>query len=123
MPWFRVDDRFWSHPKVLACPLPALGLWIRAGSWCAEQLTDGLVPRPALVMLGGRPRDAAALVEAGLWLVEGDGWRFHDWETYQPTRAAVEAERAATGARVAAWRKRKRKRDGDDDGPTLAAVP
>lgn len=125
MPWFKVDDGFWSHPKVIACPLPAIGLWVRAGSWSAQQLTDGVIPRVALQMLGARPKDAAALVTAGLWVVEGQGWRFHDWETYQPTRATVEAERAATAARVAAWRQRKRKPGGgggDDGGPDLRVV-
>lgn len=123
--WFKVDDGFWCHPKVLSCPPAALALWVRAGSWSAAQLTDGRVPRSALAMLGGKPATAAALVTAGLWAVDGaDGWRFHGWEDYQPTRATVEAERAATAARVAAWRERNRKKGrGDDDAPPLAAVP
>ena len=93
MPWFRVDDRFAMHPKAVAAGNTALGLWVRAGSWCAQLLTDGHVPRGMLPALSGRPRDAQALVDAGLWVVTADGWSFHDWDTFQPSRANVEALR------------------------------
>ena len=65
MPWFKVDDSFWGHPKRVACPPAALGLWVTAGSWCGQQLTDGHVPKHMLSVLGGKPKDAAALVSAG----------------------------------------------------------
>lgn len=43
MTWFKVDDKMWSHPKVLHASSLALGVWVRVGSYCADQLTDGLV--------------------------------------------------------------------------------
>jgi len=123
MPWFKVDDGFAFHPKAVAAGNAACGLWARAGSWCAQQLTDGHVPKHMLAALGGKPKDAAALVAVGLWEATGTGWKFHQWNEpgRQPTREEVEADRAAAAARVAAWRQRKRAaRDG---GPDLAAVP
>jgi len=35
------------------------------------------------------------LVRVGLWRNEGSGYRVHDYEQYQPTKAQVEADRAA----------------------------
>lgn len=122
MPWFKVDDGFWSHPKCLALPAPSLALWVRAGSWSAQQMTDGVVPRTALPMLGAKPKDAAVLVDVGLWETTDVGWRFHDWDAYQPTRAQIREEREATAERVRQWRAR-RKGKGGDDPPDLAAVP
>lgn len=94
MPWFRVDDRFAMHPKVIAAGNTAIGLWVRAGSWSAQLLTDGQVPRGPLAALGGKPRDAQSLVDAGLWTVTETGWSFHDWDGFQPSRAEVEQLRA-----------------------------
>lgn len=108
MSWFKVDDGFWAHPKTLALPAPAVALWVRAGSWSAQQLTDGHVPRSALAILGAKPRDAAHLVTAGLWTTEAEGWRFHDWKEYQPSRADVAERRERTAEKVRSWRERKR---------------
>lgn len=93
MPWFKVDDTLYGHPKWLAAPPAARALWVAAGSWCGAQANDGHVPRHALVMFGARPRDAADLVRAGLWDEDGDGWRFHDWLDYQPSSEEVEEKR------------------------------
>ncbi len=104
MTWFKVDDGFWAHPKCVATPPTALALWVRAGSWSAQQLTDGFIPSIVLPMLQAKPKDAAALVDAGLWLTEDGGWRFHDWDAYQPTREQVNERRKKTAERVKAWR-------------------
>jgi len=104
MPWFKVDDGLWGHPKwlALAGKPGARALWVTAGSWSAANLTDGQVPRHVLVVLGGKPKDAAALVEVGLWLVEAGGWSFHQWTEpgRQPTREDVEAKRAEARDRM-----------------------
>lgn len=112
MTWFKVDDQLWGHPKWLACSPPARALWITAGSWCAAQLTDGLVPRHVLPVLVGRPRDAAELVENRLWTVVPEGWRFHDWSDFQPSKAQVEKERADARERM---KNLRQGRKGSDD--------
>ncbi len=99
MTWFRVDDEFGSHPKVVRIPrvrrAQAIGLWLLAGTWCARHLTDGHLPAELVAELGGKPIDAAALVTAGLWHAEEGGYVFHDWSPIQPTKAEVEAKRTA----------------------------
>lgn len=112
MAWFKVDDAFALSPKVIAAGNAATGLWVRAGSWCMQQLTDGHVPKDMIPALGGKPRDAQKLVETGLWHPEPGGYRFHDWAEYQPTRTKVQQEREATKQRVEQWRKNK-KQDGN----------
>lgn len=111
MTWFKVDDSFWAHPKVIALSDAALALWLRAGSYCAQQLTDGHVQRGALMMLRGNAFAADDLVHAGLWHETATGYVFHDWEKYQPTRASVEAEREA-------WRERKSRSRGNPERVT-----
>lgn len=86
MPWFKVDDKLAFHPKVLAAGNTAIGLWIRAGAWAADQLTDGHIPAQMIPVLGGKPADARRLVDAGLWDRTPNGYQFHDWDDYQPTR-------------------------------------
>ena len=102
MPWFKVDDAFWSHEKVIELSPEAGWLWTRAGSYCAHHLTDGLVKRQVLALLGSTPEIAAELVSAGLWDRASDGFCFHDWAEYQPTRDEVQTKRDA-------WKERQRK--------------
>src|SRR4051812_35973880 len=107
MPWFKVDDNLAFHHKVVAAGNPAIGLWARAGSLCAQQLTDGFVPDHMVAAMGTLAQ-AKRLVEVGLWdRVEG-GYSFHGWAERQPSKAHVEAERAAAAERMRAARERKR---------------
>ena len=95
MPWFRVDDQLHAHPKPNKAGLAAMGLWTLAGSHCMSYLTDGVVER---WWVESKPRGvklAARLVAAGLWHEHPDGWVFHDWEEFQPTREQILAERGA----------------------------
>ena len=113
MAWFKVDDKLHSHPKRHRAGLRAMGLWVVAGSWCGDQLTDGFIPRDMLTALGGKPADAKALVDAGLWEARPDGWSFHDWAGQNPTRYDVETQRAEWRRRqVEARERRKAEREG-----------
>lgn len=107
MTWFKVDDNLFFHSKVLAAGNPAMGLWVRAGSWSGCHLTDGFVP-DAIARSLGTPAEAERLVRANLWTEVPGGYWFHEWHEYQPTRAEKEAERAETRRRVAEHRARKR---------------
>lgn len=107
MTWFKVDDNLAFHAKVVAAGNPALGLWVRAGSWSAQQLTDGFVPDHMLAALGTK-QQAQRLVDVRLWeRVEG-GYTFHEWELRQPSRGDVEAERAAARDRMREMRAKKK---------------
>lgn len=106
MPWFKVDDRFWSHPKTAGLSDAATALWLRAGSWSSGHLTDGRIPVSMLRFFRARRRSADELVDAGLWSDVGDAFVFHAWDEYQPSKSQVEAKREATRNRVNAWRER-----------------
>jgi hypothetical protein len=120
MTWFKVDDQLAFHPKIIACTPTAIALWVRAGAWSAGHLTDGCLPAAMISPLGYRRRDAEKLVEVGLWEAHRDGYRFRNWDEYQPTKAQVEEEREQNKARQQAWRDRRRNsvRNGVTDGVT-----
>ncbi|MGN6245140.1 MAG: hypothetical protein ACTHQ3_15920 [Motilibacteraceae bacterium] len=99
MAWFKVDDNLTFHHKVVAAGNPAMGLWVRAGAWCALQLTDGLIPDHMLAALGTKGQ-AERLVSVGLWERVDGAYRFHAWCERQPSKADVEAERAAARLRM-----------------------
>lgn len=107
MTWFKVDDGFHSHPKVLACSLAAVGLWARAGSWCSDhEGTRGEIPNAVLSMFGAKPKLAQELVDAGLWDKTETGWRFHDWDIYQPSAEELEEKRRKNAEKQQRWRER-----------------
>jgi hypothetical protein len=109
MAWFKVDDRLHSSRKILSIPrsvrLSSVGLWTLAGSWSAHEELDGLVPDYMVTELGGTPRLVAALVTAGLWIEVREGSQFNKWQEYQPTRADLDAVRAASAERKREYRK------------------
>lgn len=82
MPWFQVDDQLPVHKKVMAAGNAAMGLWVRAGSWCQQNLTGGFVPTHVVKTLGTFGQ-AKALVTAGLWHPVTGGYHFHDWDEHQ----------------------------------------
>lgn len=111
MAWFRVDDQFGSNPKVMQIPRSerhaCLGLWLHAGVWSAQQLTDGRVPGYMLEELGANLSHRDRLVAVGLWQVDGDDVVFNDWADYQPSRADVLAMRDKERRRKEAYRQKK----------------
>jgi hypothetical protein len=97
MPWGRLDDSFYDHPKLdllgrnrLAC----VGLHALAISWCNRFLTDGQVPRARVRRLGGTVELADCLVKAGLWeRSEGGNYRIHDFGDYNESADYVRTKR------------------------------
>ena len=108
MPWFKVDDGFHGHPKVVELSLAAVGIWTLTGSWCAKYLTDGLVGSKTIARMGGSDAESSELVDAELWIDTGDGFQFKDWHDYQPLKVDIEAERFAAQERMRAVRSKKK---------------
>ena len=105
MPWARFDDKFYAHPKTYRLGklrLPAIGLHLLAVTWSCDQLTDGVIPEDALVMLGGTPAVAQALVHAGMWhhSEERREYLIHDFIDYNKSRDQVLRDREK-------WRERQ----------------
>jgi hypothetical protein len=100
MSWFKVDDGFLTHPKVFGIKAGPLALWLRAGLWCAKELTDGVMSARAVKALEAKPAHIQELVERGLWEPYGDGFRIHNFLKYQPSRAQVLKTRNETLQRV-----------------------
>lgn len=98
MPWFRLDDSFYSHPKVIAAGNEAVGLFVRCGTYAAQHLTDGFV-RQDVALLYGSAELAGTLVRTKLWHRARGGWQIHDYLDYNPSREAVENERKAAAER------------------------
>lgn len=129
MVWFRVDDHLHSHSKSIRAGTEAMGLWILAGSWSAAEESDGWVPGYMLPRLAGVGAEALAtkLVESGLWEDDWDGtehgYRFHQWEEHQPTRAQLDARREQGRERM----RRARAQGGDvrthSEGTADAVTP
>lgn len=109
MTWFKVDDSFHSHPKVLASSPAALGLWVVAGSWSGANLSDGFIPDHVLPrLLPDAGTLAKELSAAGLWRRVRGGYRFHDWGHFNPKREVIEEERKAARERMQKLRTARR---------------
>lgn len=111
--WFKVDDSFFSNPKTAMLSDGATALWLRSGSWSAQQLTGGFIPARMLPMFRGSDDSVTELCDAGLWErdSERDGYRFHDWNDYQPDGEEVDALRRkrSEAGKMGANRRWKRK--------------
>lgn len=131
MSWVRIDDGFTDHPKIAR--IGPIGAWIQlqALCYCNKNLTDGFVPFGIARSFAGRNqrvdernrvwetgehsgmqgKDMAdvdwlqLLCDAGVWEPVPGGYRIHDFDDYQPSKAEVLKERER-------WVERKRRSRG-----------
>jgi hypothetical protein len=110
MTWFKLDDQFPDHPKVVAAGADAAWLFVAAGCYAAKHATDGRVPKTMLLRLTDQKNPqklTARLIEVGLFHDRGDEIEVHDFLDYNPSKAETEARRDAkriAGAKGAAIR-------------------
>lgn len=118
MTWFRVDDGFPDHPKLEALEddpemwKGALAVWVAIGCDSSKRLTDGHITTGRLRRITPLRDEALViadrLVELGLWERTEDGYSFHDWLEYQPSREEVEEERQRNADRQRRHREKVR---------------
>ncbi|MFF3886575.1 mucin-2 [Streptomyces sp. NPDC001914] len=127
MTWFKVDDTAHTNPKLLKAGNAALGLWVRAGAYAAQHLTEGVIPGVVAQLYGTAPQ-ARKLVASGLWHAPGHDctrceqppagdYVMHDFLIYNPTRARVEDDRAAAAERQKRARERAAEQRNQERNP------
>jgi hypothetical protein len=149
--WARLDDAILDNPKIIAAGPIGLLLHVAAITWCARNLTDGLIPKRrvrTLVCLDGIgtalaappacgpeedrfwPLDAdeiaGELATIGLWHDCGAYWKLHDYLVYNPPRTKVLADREHARSKKAKQRVSPPMSPGDTGGDmpgTIAIVP
>lgn len=113
MSWVKLDDQFFQHPRVVGLDKDAKLLYLASLTYCAAQLTDGIVPAGAVRLIAAmvdldRSETAAcvtALLTAGLWLHNPAGnYQIHDYLDYNPSGTQVKHERTQTAKRQQKWR-------------------
>ena len=109
MPWFRLDDTFHSHPKVIAAGNEAVGLYTRCGSYAAQHLTDGFIPEH-VALLYGSAELADTLVRTRLWRRARGGWVMPDYLQFNPSHDAVDKDRQQKAERQKRWREARGRR-------------
>jgi hypothetical protein len=116
MPWAALDDGFHEDPRILEAGLAAAGLYACATTYVARHLTDGIVPRKALVRLleDGNDAPLSALLDAGLLREDGDGFEVVGYLDANPAREVVEDRRTKAKERA---RKAANARRGKPDKP------
>jgi hypothetical protein len=102
--WFRVDDGFSSHAKVLRAGNEAVGAWLRMGAEASRHLTDGYVDKVVALSIT-TPKVIALLVDVGLLEVREGGWALHDYLDWNPSANSIKEAREADRARKASGRR------------------
>lgn len=120
MAWFKLDDTWITHPKMIAAGLHGRALWVAGGTHCSQQLTDGRIVKTSLPLIaaqaGVKPSVASKLVELGLWADRGDFYEMPDFLEYNPSRAQVLAERERWKSNKQRQRDKKRREAEDNSG-------
>lgn len=96
MPWGRLDDGLYDHPKLESLgrsKLVAVGLWTLSISWSNRRLTDGWIPTRQIRALGGTTAVADLLVKAGLFDKTDDGYVIHDFLVFNDSAVTVQSRR------------------------------
>jgi hypothetical protein len=110
----RLQGTFWRHERTGTLSLAAAGLHARAMSYCADQMTDGHIPRHLLAAFFGGAIDqvtVAELVEAGIWKEAKGGFQIRDWDQHNITADAWAQKKEDHRQRMAAIREAKRARE------------
>lgn len=105
MGWFKVDDHYFTHPKVWEAGEQAALLNLQGMAYCSANQTDGRIPKGIVPRLTENPEVSelvSRLLEAGLWRENAKHYVIHDYLEHQSSRAQIRAKREG-----AANRKRK----------------
>lgn len=123
MSWLKVDDGEWMAPWVDFAGNEAYGVYTRLASYCAQYLTDGVVPQRIAQSIAAGTDALDRLERAGRIRVEEFGTiTLPEYLETNPSRAQVEADRQQRSLR---GRRAAQARWGteSEDGPRPSRVP
>ena len=86
MPWSKIDDQFYDHPKTVAAGPLGIALFVCGLSYCSRYLTDGFILSAQvrrLINVDDPLEVAEHLVEVGLWERHDGGYQVHDYHKYE----------------------------------------
>jgi hypothetical protein len=116
VPWARLDDDFFDHPKVEPLSDKAFRSYVGGLCLCNRYLSDGRLTAFQVAKIA-KPAQRDELLRAGLWEQdEGGGVLVHDFLDYNRTAEAIKAERKRNAERQA--RLREQRRSGGSNGVT-----
>lgn len=107
MSWVKLDDTFWSHPKLERLSDKAFRLYIRGLGYCSQHLTDGVIDVAGIRTLGQSSmsnKTISELTDAGLWIGGIGHYLVNDYLEYNPSRVDVLERRRKEAEKKAAQR-------------------
>lgn len=107
MSWAKLDDAIYSHPKILRANLQAVGLYALSIAYSARHDLDGALPAEAVAMLARGDRSLAdQLVELGLYELQQNGYKIHNFLKYNPSARQIRKRQKEQRERVRKHRER-----------------
>lgn len=107
MPWVRLDTQWTTNPKFLMLAEDrkwrSICVYMAGLGYSGVHGTAGFLPLVALPMLHGTRKEAADLVEVGLWNPAQGGWDINGWAEFQPS--LEDAQNRSERARKAAQKR------------------
>jgi hypothetical protein len=91
--WFKLDDGFATHPKLIMAGPLALALQVRAICYASQHSTDGLILLEIVPHLTvGLPEQdwPALMLKHTLWDLDDRGYRVHDFLDWNVSKAERE---------------------------------
>lgn len=107
--YVQLVNGFYGNEKVQELArsgrMDAVGVFCMALTYCGDHLTDGFVPRRAMLyVIGATGEQVNALCDVGMLEAVDEGWLIHDYTAHNRTKEQVLHARKKSAERVAKHR-------------------
>ena len=107
--YVQLVNEFYANEKVQELArsgrMDAVGVFCMALTYCGDHLTDGFVPRRAMLyVIGATCEQVNALCDVGMLEAVDEGWLIHDYTAHNRTKEQVLHARKKSAERVAKHR-------------------
>lgn len=107
--YVQLVNAFYSNEKVQELArsgrMDSVGAFCMALAYCGDHLTDGFVPRRAMLyVIGATSEQIRALCDVGMLEKVDEGWLIHDYTEHNRTKEQVLHARKKSAERVAKHR-------------------